>query len=729
VTATNLELSSDTRVGTQAVYVKQLWADEWTFVPGLEWMGGTWSGFPSIGQATLWRPFGLGMYPGDAAATYKSKATIDNCFVKLVYTFVDGSSPLEWYGVVACEERHRQERATDPNTGLTNLSGEQVFHCHELGYIFDRVPVLTGWFQGDDGPVELGAAPPFNYRGIPNRSKTPEAASYLFAKISGDDDADYWSSRDIVEYIIEHFPPQLGDETGETFSVSIENPEDLPDWDKPEITAHGTTVWEVLSRVLDRRRGLGGYFYVSGSAVVLKIYTLTDTELALGGEEGETLAANPNQYNLLVDHRPDFGTSLKLSMADQYDRVILEGRRRRAICTLAAGTAGDEFDRDWTDSDEDRYNEGASNQAGYPFSPESESQERNNDVRNTPALRHVYARFKIKDDWDGKTTGGTSNAEEDRKPVFVDDEDPTKVFGNWPTGWRILQTLPLQPGVDYKDGAISSFTPGDLVPDEEVAMIPPMVFVPSKSDPLKWFEGSSGALVFDGSPDTRTFSLRVRVEDEKPRFWLEVIGNHQHIIAEDEFVPLTEDGEIGDEYDWDDFFVTLCLEENRRSRAEWPSSLPGGGVEVGVIRTKYLEIGDAFAQDYVAPETVLGIADTAGSDGNFLERADGGFVRDDTPKMRAMASQLYDYYKKVRKVLRIEKTGLASELWLGDYVTQLGAAEDAAELVEAIGTVVTQISVSFPAGNAGSPPEPPRMIWETAQGELDALIVPVRRRA
>jgi hypothetical protein len=731
VTATNLELSSDTRVGTQAVYVKQLWADEWTFVPGLEWMGGTWSCFPSIGQATLWRPFGLGMYPGDAGASYKAKLSIDNYFVKAVYTFVDGSSPLEWYGVVACEERHRQERATDPNTGLTNLSGEQVFHCHELGYLLDRVPIVNGWFESVSGALEIGAAPAFNHRGVPNRAPVAGAECFNFSKYAGEDYSDYWSSRDIVEYLLFHFRPQLGTETGEAFAITIENPEDLPDWDKPEIVVHGATLWEALSRVLDRRRGIGGYFYSSGSAVILKVYTLTDTELALGGEEGETLAANPNQYNLLVDHRPDFGTSLKLSMADQYDRVVLEGRRRRAVCTLKMADVSEHILADWTDDEETKYDNGATLQAGFGALDETMKAAANADVRGSPQFHHVYARFRVNDDfefnWNGKTAGGT--AEED-KPVFVDDEDPTKVYGNWPSGWRLLQSLPLYVGVDYSGTTIED---GELpeVVDSETPVMPTMCFFPTIEDDQKWFEASSNALSnVSTADDERRWSLRVRVEDERPRFWLDVIGNHQHQIAAGDFVAVDGDEDMPNKYDWRDALVTLCFEENRQARAEWPTSLPGAGVEIGAIRVKHLDIGDGFCQDYVTPQTVVGISYESGSTlGELLRSESGGFVRDDTPKMRAMASQLYDYYKKVRKVLRIEKVGLASELWLGDYITQLGAAEDAAELVESIGTVVTQISVSFPAGNASSPPEPPRMIWETAQGELDALIVPVRRRA
>jgi hypothetical protein len=722
--ATNLTLSTDMRVGTQVVYIKRLWSGTWEQVLGLECDRAMFGTLPTVGEGIFLRPFGLGMYPGHVTGDYRSKLSILDWFIKLVYTPADSTEDaINWYGVVVTEERQRFDRVNDPTTGALKLGGVQVFHAMELAYLLGKRPIDKGYVATEGAVLEIGVAPDFNARGVANQAVASSGFGTQFAEEFGEDNAEYWSSRTAVEYLLERFPLEKGNETGSTFPLSVANPDLIPDWDRPTIRQEGSNLLELLGRILDIDRGLGCFLTVdetsSPNPVKIQVFTHVATDTNLGGEEGEVLSANPTQYNLIVDYRPDLGTAIKLTTTERFARLIIRGGKRRAVCSL---DPVDDWEGDWTTDEQTEYNDGASLQAGYSALSLDAKKDSNKDIRNNPLLRHVYQRFRIADDWDGKTAAGASTAPEDRKPVLVDDEDATKVYGNWKAGRKLLQSLPLYQGVDYSGSKIAG---GEIpeIKDEETPWMPPAMYVPTKADTAKWFEASAGGLGTKGGTDNRTWSFAVRCEHDKPRFQLNVIGDEQHNIADSEFTPLSgADSSTDVRYDWRDFLLTVCFEECRHVEVRYPDPIPDAD-NVACITEKLFDLGDGFRLDYVAPQTVVGIDKTD----NGLLRSDGGFARDDRPKMKVLAEQLYSYYSQVKQVVSIEKVGLTKQLWLGDYVAQLGADTDASALTEPVATVVTSVSLSFPSGTVGSPPDPPMQSWTTSQGELDALIVPPKK--
>lgn len=725
--ATDLNLSQDTRVGEQRVYVKRRWSDEWELAKGLEWDSARWATLPGIGSATLTRSFGLGQFPGDATATYQSKLNLDGWFVWALYIPLGGQLLLDWYGIILTEERQFFDNVTDPATGDTRPSGQQVFHAVELAHLLGKKPILKSFAAKGSDTIEIGVTPDFNARGVANQALASEGLGTVFAEVNDEDHAEFWSSRTLLEYVFERHPLEKGDETGVGIPLSIDNPEYLPDWDRPQVRQEGASLLDITGSVLSMRRGLGGYLDVeiqldgSPDKLVLKVFTFTETELNLGGEEGETLHANYDSFNLLIDKRPDFGVSLKTTSAEAVTRVVVQGGHRRAVCTLDPQEDVEEYIRDWTDDDLDKYNAGGSTAADYSsLTPVEKKKERNARVRHSPTLRHVFQRFKVNPEWNGKVASGLTPAPQDRRPVFVDDEDPDKVYGNWPAGWNLLPALPLYEGVDYSDDKIDDKEIPQQI-SEETPFMPCMIFFPKKGDTDQFFEATAGNIGKKDSSDDLTWSTRMRCEDDKPRIHLDVVGAEAHKIGDGAFVPLSgvDDTEIL--YDWKTALVTVCFEESRRVQVKWPEEIPSPE-NVAVITERLFDVGNGFRLDNVIFKTAIGVKD----DGTLI-RSNGGFSRDDRPKMKVMAQQLYDFYSRPRQVLHCEKVGITKELWLGHFIKQLGSEDGPSSLIEPIGTVVTGVSVDFPRGTVGSPPGPPSQVWNTSQGELDALIVPPKR--
>jgi len=196
---------------------------------------------------------------------------------------------------------------------------------------------------------------------------------------------------------------------------------------------------------------------------------------------------------------------------------------------------------------------------------------------------------------------------------------------------------------------------------------------------------------------------------------LTVIGQPQHIIAYTDFSGQTEDDPIG-EHDYRDMIVTVTIEEDRHAEGAWPileSSLP----LTDVARTKVINAGDRFRQDYVAPNTVVDIDD----DGDLVYST-GGFVHDDTEMLETIARLAYLWYGDYRYAMYVSSDFLTSRCGLGDIVESIGDATVANEgHDQSINTVISEIRVSAPISEGADNPLPARMSITTNWGQLDPM--------
>jgi len=227
------------------------------------------------------------MYPGHVVGAYRSKLSIREWFIKLEYTPADpAATAIKWYGVVVTEERQRFDRVLDAESGTRKLSGVQVFHAMEISYLLGKRPIDKAFVAKEDAIIEIGTAPDFNARGVANQAVASAGFGTQFADELGEDNAEFWSSRTAVEYLLERFPLEKGDETGNAFTLSVANPDLIPDWDRPVIRQEGADLLSLLGRFLDMDRGLGCFLKVdetsSPNPVKLRVFTHVETDQNMG---------------------------------------------------------------------------------------------------------------------------------------------------------------------------------------------------------------------------------------------------------------------------------------------------------------------------------------------------------------------------------------------------------------------------------------------------------------
>jgi hypothetical protein len=129
--------------------------------------------------------------------------------------------------------------------------------------------------------------------------------------------------------------------------------------------------------------------------------------------------------------------------------------------------------------------------------------------------------------------------------------------------------------------------------------------------------------------------------------------------------------------------------------------------------------GDEYRQDYVAPSTVLDVE----TDGTLITSTGGGYVRDDTDKLNALARVAYEWWHQDRVVLSMATTQLTSDIQIGDFVETIG--DPLHGHYEAINTVVTEVSIRWPRLEVNQA-EAPVMLITTGAGELDPMTLAPR---
>lgn len=732
--ATDITLPIQPVMGTQRVWTRRKWTDDWTPRPGLRCTSMKFCTIPQIGVASLHWIVGRVSLPGEATSFYREPLDIEHYFVKIEYIPYEATSEAEilyWYGTV--EEVHEKRGDRLNNAGTIVAGKKQQFTCHELTALLARTPIVEGWF--DDGGVakKIGMAPVFNEGGIGNRSETKVDGVYLFAKdrtVTTPDgttkNAKFWSSKDIVEYVLKYFEPKTGSgspvfaQFREGITLDTEDGRDklVHSWDQPIFDPHGKYTNDVLGMLFDQRAGMGAFLRpvvdvaTYFESMVLSPFTYCHQDVTLSTEGEKTVKANLWQYNIRTDGQPGLQIDLKRSSNDVYHQVKAQGARRQAVGTFCFDDKS--LDKNWPFDLGLKYDQGASLASNYN-TPDSDTNRRtrNAKVRNSDELAAVYARFKIPDGWDGMVKGGNPLAE--AQPLLVDDEDGSKVFGNWSWDRNIMPLLPMREGEDYFSlAAISQNW------EEPVAYRRPMVFLEDNTNAGHWsqIDVNGMAAGSNESGENRKFSCSVHSErkaglsQSTPGLRLTVHNQPQHVLGGGDFVPLPVDEAIT-MYSWKKMMVTAAIEEARYCEAKWPANVSPA---IPAVRVKIVNCGDAFQRNYMAPETVIGLDSATGG---LRRNVFGGFIRDDEKKLEEIARALFEFYSRPRIALGLTKKGGTKALWLGDMVHQLGATTDPPNLIDETNSVVTEITLVLPQSG-----EVPTQHWTTNRGELDH--VPIR---
>lgn len=695
-------------VPAHRVYLKSMWGADWGDpVPWLHAETVSWNAQPTVNAATLSYRYGHGRRPGAGGfAKIWPLADLNRMFVKIEIDTVPvgaADETLVWYGVI--------DAMADDVGGVIQealaQTGGQLVSALGLEDQLRHQQIASARTLVGDTEYLVGRGIAFNADGRPNRSTARGVAgTYLFAGDAAT--ASYWSSLDIVEYLLAHHAPTdaSGVPVG-TWALSAPGGvSPIPTWDRPVIEADRHNVLSLLNRLMARQRLLSWHVSANDAGfVTVNPFTFAVDPVVVGAL-GVTIAANPTQARLTINS-PDIRASVKSTTVDAVDQVVAYGARRRSCFTVSF--RDDTLDIGWPEALETLYEEGASNAEDFPETAEVEERRRRHaEARAADLVDSVYSRFVVK-----ATTffrAGEGLGESDLLPVAFIDGDPTSDYPFYLPEFRLLPTIPLLAGRDYE----SSLSAPSILDPSRIEELGPLCLFPANEAETRWQHveliGMSAAAEL-GDDDQRDWSASVRVRPDDGSIWIRVSGQPQHVIAETDFAPLGDEAALIKE-DYRNALLTVAAEEDRYASAMEPGfAVPAAGRAHRVLR---IWAGDQYRQDFVVPGTVLGINPASGA----LQRSDeGGFVRDDTGELQGIAQLAYRWYGTQRKSVTLQ-TYPNSALQIGQIIRNIDATVEAD--AASIGTPITSIKISIPGG-LGTRPGPITLVAQTAFAELDAL--------
>jgi len=724
MTVTTLDLSS--AVGAQPypltinVYMRQFWTAAWTLIEDIAVDRVVWAMSPRIGIAQLYWRYGIGKLPDQLAMAQISRKDLTRWWVKLEVvspslTIPDTVTVRDWYGVV--------DLTRDRVDGdITVASGRQAFIAYSLEQLLFTYPIRHSVFgdSGDTGIHHIGLT--FNGKSKGNRSAGDSPLGYpVFSEAA---EGSKWTSRDIVRYVIGAYPiSRSGDVepeqrfTGNTLNTDFDpnGLQYLPSWDAPELKLHGRSPGQILNAIMARHRLLGWRIVVTASDTLrVTPYSFATEDIVLTNEN--RIKANPSLYHIDAYDAADTLVSVRLDSTGKYDQVIADGARRRSCFSIS--DADSTLVPGWTSNDEANYGLGASADAGYPAASEVDERRRlNHESRTAGEMREVYSRFQLPLLWDYEAGDGEGGL---KYPAFI--ESPSHGF---PDDFASAQdpyrpsigfepTLPLLSGVDY---SVSMYPPvGYTGTGEE---LPPIVVIELPEDPGHYAPVQHAGSVADlpnTDPNSNrrwSASVRVNVRQHEKALYVRVTGQPQHVIAADDFVPLTEDRELG-QFKWQTMIATVSVREDRRVTGAWPDAAAIVGKEA--IRILRIHAGDTFRLDQLLAGTVVGVDRESGG---LVKSTKARMLNDDRAALVNIAQVAYQWYGVERKVLELQTAKIHGELNIGDVVWSISRT---AQADIDVGTVITQIVIENPLSASEAPPAATMSIV-TAFAELDPLRV------
>jgi len=741
-----------TSVPGQAVYLKASWDGPWTQMPELWCREAVWAMSPSLSTAELVYRYGDVLPSG--AAQFAQRAPLDRMrwYVRVDFTNLSLAQTLEqttrsWYGVIDAELDEQLGPRPQPSQGT--LTAWPRGRNHWLAYGLEAILAMSWIDQAavarGDGKVFVGRALPFNpglagYHGDSaeitgatgegNRSTFAPEGPYVFHDRRTGGQA--WSTADAVEYLLWYGTPR--DYRGlQRIRFRLEDVDQaLPTWDRPIETCEHRTVFDLLNSLVARQRCLAWRAEVrpggaGGDEVAIVPCTFLSEPLFT--DDQQELKANPHQVILSWERDRGAEPVIRRSATDQVEQVIVRGDLRTSTATFSFedGT----LDKGWPPELETAYEEAASTAADYPPATEGGAREiANIRARASEKFRAVFARFTLPDPFDGYVGDGTSSVS--NRVLMPSDANPDDPVPHAPNDQRFLSSLALLEGVEY-DGAKIGPDPPTFGPKPRKHK-PPLVLFPhpnvDEQDTTQRYMhadriGMVAALplAWEGAPSV---SASVRVEEDDGALWVEVGNGFNFEIAKADFNPLPDDYTHAVAADYRTMLATLTVPWSFFAEGRYPEQPAPGG---DVARTMVLR-APQYRVDYVVPGTVVGLNELTGE---LLRTETGGFVRDDRPRLKEIARLAFEWYGRPRKAVTFSTSLVNNRLQLGDLVVSIGDPEmDGQVHTEQIHSVITQIRIVMPLAEGEGArqlrPPVPRIEYQTAFGELDALALVPRLR-
>lgn len=688
---------------SHAVYVRSNWADEWTLQDGLFADQVKFTCSPEIARADLSFKYGKVMPYGQTSFSIRPKLDLSDKYVKIVITQTDGTTQ-NWYGVVVDTIREQGgdgfvDLATPANDKPER--GRQKFVALGLEYLLERevydssfakLTTLTEGFI--EGEVYRGLG--FNMGGSESRSRRlvgnmeaigDKGAPVFSFSIPGTE----WDGDTIIEYLLAYHSPK--DKFGITrvkfkADLTLKDSKTLKAI-RPKLDCHGESVKRIIDSICDRRRALSWYLAVdettAPASVNLKLFTFNEVNIPLP-DGGGTIAANEDAVTIDLASDPRvIGNPLRSSATTKYHRVIARGAP--ATLTLSLQATKEEGQgtlvRDWTDAQVTLFNAGASGDAGYAGLPTDSARiAAHLRYRTSNAMERVYRYFLWSHD----------DVYVELPEVYFNDVDPIRL---WPAGSRFLPHIPLKYDVDYTSPSINavSLKPSDSV-DEQLR---PFGIIKDNDKYYRLDKLNGGEDIV--AAVSRHWGASLRMRHDQLGVAVDVHGAGQECLATDEFTPADSvDVDSGRESGlrWQDMILTVAVELDNWAEAQWPEpATPLAGFD-DCIKELVIEVPER-RMDYVAKNCVFDI-DAAGA---VKKSTSGGWITDDSAKLKWVAAIAWQWYQTERKALEYTFRSLDCPYHVGQLVTDLITSQGdpaIARVAEEINSPITAITFDMRAG-------------------------------
>lgn len=725
-------------IPAHAVYTRQRWAGDWTLRPYLYCDWATWSAAPSVSQAGLSYRYGRGRRPGEHEfRDVEPLQGLNHHFVKIAINDADGvnqavqgdDGTLRWYGTLDIA-LDRVDGSLYEEGGITPR-GRQQFVCYGLERLLELTRITESVVKQGNKEFIIERPLIFNRGGAPNRSQKKGQKSYVFSGEVDPADAEYWSTRQIVDYLIAYQAPRDGQGQAKLpFDSRAAAP--LPDWDRPEVDPRNLSLRELLNTLISRQRLYGWKLKVPASEATINLtaFTFLENQLALDQQQTAVIPQNLIQVNIAFDRDAAARATGGQYSVDRYDQILVRGARRRSVFSIhyeVGGIKSHTLAAGWNPFAQTFYNDAAINEPNYPAATWPALRQRANaEYRSRPELQEVYARFQLPDNWDGKVPGITGLGF--KFPVFPDDRNSGQSAPINQRELKLLATVPFLSGKDYSQAHNGTITTSGSAPHEELPLtvwlrrpdLASLNLGVAMFASERWSRIEEGAafaeheMLHEGDLEHR-WSASVRVVPQSRALRIRVHGQPQHILASADWSPADSSDTLQGPFNWrTDLIATVACEDDRYCESSWPKTVAG----LDAVRRLVIDAGDGFRLDWAVRGTVWGLK----SDQSLATiLGNGAMLRDDRPALERIARLAYAWYGQDRNTLEFATSLVTRRLDVGDMVLEVGdqSIEGAHQIP--IKSVITEMSVMLPAVGEAGPAPPPKIEYRTGFAELDPL--------
>lgn len=698
---------------------------------------------PEIDACEFHYVYGPQARPGKATKqVYEPLDIVGQCVKVVIPATVEDDEEIVWYGQIeGCETiSHGTQNEDDP-------LGVQNFVAFGPLRMLEKMIINKSWIHdGAGGTIAIETALPFNYD---QGGEFPAVGNMALITVDGDSvpvfsqrqqSSQKWSAAYAIQYLLQRFAPKnsLGLDAN-PWSVDPDfDLADIASWYEASVDADLQTVKTVLDKFLDRRRGFSYYVTCEPdddtsqpNKIILHPFSFAKEDVTL--PSGATIAANPNQRELDFEKALDVVEAIvgDVAMA-RFHRVRVYGEHITSTFTTSPFNEPAALTKDWSGTEESAFLAGASEAPDYPATPELRYI-RNSIARCCDNLRSVFRRFKLNEEWDGKTLAWHDDVsgnyfvcplfgEEDAAIVALYDADDNPTGEQlWLQGLQIERHLPLHDRWDYSGTKIEDGTAGGDVDDEEtdLGFIPILVYIKTSGTGIN-VRDSDGEIIL-GPPRFEQVELLnlTSYDDENGRRWachvhvrnnypgVEVHAHPPQMLGLNEWTdgsPATTDPSHDptqmNGLPWEDLFFTICIKVQKRVQCT-KQILP---LNIGEPATELAIYVPGARLDYVVPYTTVRV-----EDGIPIVTTSGGAVRDDRMRVADIARGAAEWYGDDRKTLRLTYKQVRNLFEIGWLITNIGANYSP----DGINTPITAIEYRFPGTQA------PTTTIETAFAALD----------